>query len=82
MDYIQFINEVKMSSDLEARKIAASYGINLSTSEIRALRPLLDDISFHWLFTGIPDDFMKKVQHAIGYEKTEVLFRMYNDATK
>ena len=69
-----------MSSDSEARQIAASYGINLSVSEIRALRPLLDDISFHWFFTGIPESFMLKVQNAIGYEKTEMLFRMYLDA--
>lgn len=71
-----------MSSDSEARKIAASYGISLSTPEIRALRPLLDEISFHWLFMGIPVEFMKKVQQAIGFEKTEMLFRMYKDATK
>lgn len=82
MDYIQIINELKMSSDSQARKIAASYDIELSTSDIRALRPLLDDISFHWIFTGIPESFMKKVQNAIGYKKTEMLFRMYLDATK
>lgn len=71
-----------MSSDEEVKRISASYGINLSLTEIRALRPLLDEISFHWLFTGIPDSFMLKVQQAIGREKTETLFHMYLDATQ
>lgn len=82
MDYLQFINQVKMSSDEEVKSISESYGIDFSLSEIRALRPLLDEISFHWLFTGIPDSFMLKVQQAIGREKTEQLFHMYLDATQ
>ena len=60
MDYVQFLNEVKTRSDAEVKVIARSYGIDLSTSEIRALRPLLDEISFHWIFTGIPEMFINK----------------------
>jgi len=82
MEYLQFINQVKMSSDAEVKKISASYGIDLSESEIKALRPLLDEISFHWLFTGIPETFMLKVQNIIGFEKTEILFHMYVNASK
>ena len=82
MDYMQFLNEVKSSSDSEVKRIAASYGIDLSTSEIRALRLLVDDISFHWIFTGIPEVFISKVRIAIGDQKTEQLLRMYYDATQ
>lgn len=81
MDYVQILNEVKMSSDSEAQSLAASYGLHLSTSEIQALRLLLDDISFHWIFTGIPETFISKVRSAIGDQKTEQLLRMYMDAT-
>ena len=77
---MQFLNEVKSSSDSEAKRIAASYGIDLSTPEIRALRLLVDDISFHWIFTGIPEVFISKVRIAIGDQKTEQLLRMYYDA--
>ena len=54
--------------------------LTLSITEIRALRPLLNDISFHWILTGIPESFVNKVRNAIGDEKTEMLFRMYLDA--
>lgn len=82
MDFLQLVNEVKMSSDSEAKKVAASYGIELSTTEIQALRPLLDDISFHWLFTGIPKSFINKVENTIGSKKTKRLLHMYNEATQ
>lgn len=80
MDYAQLLNEVKTSSDSEVQSFAASYGVQLSTSEIRALRLLVDDISFHWIFTGIPEIFIDKVRIAIGDRKTEQLLGLYNDA--
>ncbi|WP_188006668.1 Endonuclease IV [Sporosarcina sp. ANT_H38] len=82
MDYVQLLNEVKMRSDSEIEIIASQYGIDLSKKEIRALRPLLDEISFHWLFTGIPETFIKKIRIAIGDNKTEILFKKYLDSTK
>lgn len=80
MDYLQILNEVKMSNDYEVRAIAKSYNIDLSLAEIKALRPLLDDISFHWILTGIPENFMNKVRNAIGQKKTDMLFDMYLDS--
>lgn len=80
MDYVQLLNEVKMRSDGEVQSIAASYGIKLSTAEIRALRLLVDEISFHWIFTGIPETFISKVRIAVGDQKTEQLLSMYFDA--
>lgn len=82
MDFVQFLNEVKTSSDREVQSIAATYGIDFTTSEIRKLRPLLDEISFHWIITGIPDSFIYKVQEAIGPSKTEFLLQMYMDTLR
>jgi len=79
MDYAQFLNEVKIRSDHDVQEIAKAYGIDFKISEIQALRPLVNEISFHWILTGIPETFIVKVQSAIGYEKTEQLFRMYLD---
>ena len=81
MDYVNMINEVKMSSDSEVQSIASSYGVQLSTSEISALRLLIDEISLHWIFTGIPETFISKVRIAIGDKKTEQLLQLYLDAT-
>jgi hypothetical protein len=82
VEYGQLLNEIKMRSDEEVKVIARQYGIDLSISEIRALRPLVDEISFHWLFTGIPETFINKVRNAIGDKKTEILFKKYLDATQ
>ena len=79
MDFMRILNEIKMKSDQEAKLLADAYGIDLSIREIRALRPLLDEISFHWLFTGIPESFINKVKHAVGDKKGDELFRKYLD---
>jgi len=76
---MQILNEIKRKSDEEAKLLADAYGINLSIKEIRALRPLLDEISFHWIFTGIPESFIAKVKRAVGEKKGEELFRKYLD---
>jgi len=76
---MQILNEIKRKSDEEAKLLADAYGINLSIKEIRALRPLLDEISFHWIFTGIPESFIAKVKRAVGEKKGEELFRQYLD---
>lgn len=80
MDFMMFLNEVKMSSNVEVQSLAASYGVHFNLEEIQLLRPLLDDISFHWLFTGIPNDFIAKVEAVLGQEKTAELLEMYRNA--
>lgn len=82
MDYAQLLNEVKTRSDDEVKIIAKQYGIDFSTTEISELRPLLDEISFHWIFTGIPETFINKIRGVIGNKKTEILFKKYLDSTK
>lgn len=82
LDFVQFLDVVKNSDDTEVKKIANSHGVDFSISEIRALRPLLDEISFHWIFTGIPESFIGKVRSVLGRRKTDTLLQMYFDATK
>lgn len=82
MDYAQLLSEFKTSSDDEVKVLARQYGIDLSISEIRALRPLVDEVSFHWIFTGVPEPFIQKVRKAIGNQKTEILFKKYLDTRK
>lgn len=77
MDYLQLINEMKMRSDKEAQQMARHYGIDLSLDEIKRLRPLLDTISFHWIFTGIPESFIDQVRGVIGDAKTNLLLQKY-----
>ncbi|WP_203246899.1 hypothetical protein [Sporosarcina beigongshangi] len=82
MDYAYLLNEMKMRSDEDVRLLARQYGVELSISEIKALRPLLEDISFRWLFTGVPESFISKIRRVIGNQKTEMIFQKYLDMTK
>ncbi|PIC66971.1 hypothetical protein CSV71_09980 [Sporosarcina sp. P21c] len=77
MDLLQLIQEIKQLPDQEAVRYAASYGVELSTKEVRQLRPLLDEVSFTWLFTGIPSAFIEKITMIIGYEKTMLYLEHY-----
>lgn len=79
MELLQFINQLKTCSVEEAQQLASTYGIALTAAEIQALRPLLDEISFHWLFSGVPESFITKVKQAVGEKKGEELFRSYLD---
>lgn len=82
MDYFRLLNELKMMDDREAQSLARYYGIDFSVQEIRSLRPLLDEVSFHWMFTGVPERFIHKVEMAIGQEKTRMLLEKYLDTTQ
>lgn len=82
MDFVRLVNEVKMSSNEEVQSLAASYGIHFSVQEIENLRPLVDEVSFHWFFTGVPQSFIYQVQQAIGVSKTNELFAMYQHYLK
>lgn len=82
MNFLQFLNEVKMSSNEEVQAIAASYEVYFSIQEIELLRPLLDDVSLHWLFTGIPSSFIARVEQIIGTHQTNELLQMYEQITK
>ncbi|EGQ27668.1 hypothetical protein ABZ756_01070 [Mammaliicoccus sciuri] len=77
MDLLQLIQEIKQLSDNEAQQYAASHGVQLSVKQIQQLRPLLDEVSLSWLFTGIPSVFLEKVSSVIGYEQTMLYLDQY-----
>lgn len=73
----KLLADVKNRSDLEFQQIAYFYGVHLSIDEIQQMRPLLDEISIQWYFTGIPKSFIQRVEKTIGIEKTRQLLQIY-----
>lgn len=82
MDFLNLIQHIKTSSNEEVQQLAWSHSIDLSLEEIQLLRPLVDDISFHWLFTGIPKSFIAKVERIIGPTKTNQFLAQYMSETR
>jgi len=74
MDILQLVNEIRLKSDSEVEKMANAYGIPLSKSEIKKLRPLLDEFSLHWLLLGVPKSVMNRIEQILGKEKTQRIF--------
>ncbi|AXH98993.1 hypothetical protein DV702_04155 [Sporosarcina sp. PTS2304] len=77
MDVLQLIQQMKMLSDDEAKRYAAENGVQLSIAEIQQLRPLLDEVSLSWLFTGVPPSFIERIAQIIGYEKTQYYLQQH-----
>lgn len=80
LEIVRLFNEVKQQNDREAQALAATYGVELSLAEIKALRPLMDYISFHWIVTGVPEWFINEVKAAIGNDRGEELLQLYHDS--
>lgn len=74
MDILQLINEIRQKSDSEVEKMAKAYGVPLTKSEIKKLRPLLDEFSFHWLIVGVPKSIISKIDKVLGKEKANSIF--------
>jgi hypothetical protein len=70
MNLSGLIGDLKRMSDGELRELAGQYGVVLTKSEIRKLRPLLDEVSVSFLWTGVPEPLIQKVESVIGKERT------------
>lgn len=77
MDFLNLLNDIQQKNDQEVQQLADSYGVFLTTDEISLLRPLVNDISIHWYFTGIPTSFLHKVEQIVGSDKMQELLNMY-----
>lgn len=77
LSFGKLIAEAKRKSDEEFQQIAQFYGVRLSIHEIQQLRPMLDDISIQWYFTGIPQSFIQRMERTVGKEKTKQLLLLY-----
>lgn len=58
---IQFLQQLAQSSDKEIVAIAREEGFDITTSEVKKLRPYLEQFTFSWLFLGIPKDILVEV---------------------
>ncbi|RHW38549.1 endonuclease IV [Lysinibacillus yapensis] len=73
MKQMEFIEQFLTKSDKEIAKFSREYGVDLTIEEIRQLRPLSERASVTWLFTGIPNSFLKEVEEIIGKKKLKKL---------
>ncbi len=72
---VEFIEQFLSKSDKEIVKFSREYGIDLTIEEVQRLRPLSERASITWLFTGIPNSFLKDVETIIGRKKLKRLLR-------
>lgn len=72
---VEFIEQFLSKSDREIVKFSREYGIDLTIEEVQRLRPLSERASITWLFTGIPNSFLKEVESIIGRKKLKKLLR-------
>lgn len=82
MDYTRLLLEMKKRSDDEMLKMSKSYGLDFTVEEIGMLRPLLDEISMHWILTGVPESFISKVERILGQKRTNQLLEDYLNMRK
>lgn len=82
LDYTRLLLEMKTRSDAEIHKMSRSYGLDFTVEEIQQLRPLLDEISMHWILTGVPESFISKVQRILGEKRTNQLLDDYLNMRK
>lgn len=78
MDLIEFVQIVKNKSDKEIANMTKELPVELTKNEIKELRPILDQASFHWVFTGIPSSVKKEIAKVIGKSKAKTLFHFFN----
>ncbi|QCR32900.1 endonuclease IV [Lysinibacillus sp. SGAir0095] len=75
MKQVEFIEQFLSKSDKEIVKFSKEYGIDLTLEEVQRLRPLSERASITWLFTGIPNSFLKEVESIIGKKKLKKLLK-------
>ncbi|MFJ7839663.1 endonuclease IV [Lysinibacillus sphaericus] len=74
---IQFLQQLSQSSDKEVVAIARAEGFDITTSEVKKLRPYLEQFSFSWLFLGIPKDVLSEVEAVLGRTRSRQLIALF-----
>ena len=74
---IQFLQQLAQSSDKEIVAIARAEGFDITTSEVKKLRPHLEQFSFSWLFLGIPKDILVEVEAVLGRKRSRQLIALF-----
>ncbi len=74
---IQFLQQLAQSTDKEIVAIAREEGFSITTSEVKKLRPYLEQFSFSWLFLGIPKDILVEVEDVLGRKRSRHLIALF-----
>jgi hypothetical protein len=78
MDLIEFIQESKKKTDDEIAAITKAFPVSLTKNEVKELRPIFEQASFHWIFTGVPSSVKKEIAKVIGKSRAKSLFLFFN----
>lgn len=74
----EILEQFLTKSDREIQDFAYSYGVKLSIEEIQRLRPIAENASVTWLFTGIPPYVLQDIENIIGRKKLKKLMQFLN----
>ncbi|WP_341299777.1 endonuclease IV [Lysinibacillus sp. FSL H8-0500] len=74
---IQFLQQLLESTDKEIVAIARNEGFTITTSEVKKLRPYLEQFSFSWLFLGVPKDILVEVEAILGRKRSRQLIALF-----
>ena len=74
---IQFLQQLARSSDKEIVEFARAEGFEISKSEVKKLRPYLEQFSFSWLFVGIPKEILVEVEAVLGRTRSRQLIALF-----
>ncbi|MEK5232550.1 endonuclease IV [Lysinibacillus sp. FSL K6-0232] len=74
---IQFLQQLLQSTDKEIVEIARHEGFTITTSEVKKLRPYLEQFSFSWLFLGVPKDILVEVEAILGRKRSRQLIALF-----
>lgn len=72
-----FIQMLKSMSDEEIVIMAKSEGFDLTLREVQKLRPYIHQISFSWLFFGIPNDVAQALENILGRKRSRQLMALF-----
>ena len=74
---IQFLQQLAQCSNKEIVAIARAEGFDISSSEVKKLRPHLEKFSFTWLFVGIPKDVLVEIEAVLGRKRSRQLIALF-----
>lgn len=78
MELMEFIQDIKKKTDDEIATLTKAFPVSLTKNEVKELRPLLEQVSFHWVFTGVPSSVKKEIAKVIGKSRAKELFLFFN----
>ncbi|QBK25964.1 isopropylmalate synthase [Ureibacillus thermophilus] len=76
---IEFWESLLSKSDIEIRKMAKQYGMDLTIEEIQKLRSLAQKANITWLVTGIPERVLKEAEKILGSKKYKKYKKMLDE---